>query len=88
MNTATRPRKPATLPLVFVADRFLGLKRNATYSAVAKSGELIPGVPVLRIGGHKLVVPVAALERALGIDVMDHLTDDELAGETDSTSTR
>jgi hypothetical protein len=76
MTTATRSHKPAVLPIVLAAE-IVGLKRNAAYVA-AETGELIPGVPVIRVGSRKLVVPTSAIERVLNIDVLDHLSTADL----------
>jgi hypothetical protein len=67
----TEQQKPAVIDLV-PAGRLVGLSRTATYSA-ASDGELIPGVPVIRVGRRKLVVPTAALERALGLDLGEYI---------------
>jgi hypothetical protein len=60
--------KPPVIDVV-QAGRWVGLSRSAAYSA-ADSGELLPGVPVFRVGQRKLMVSTAALEAALGTDVM------------------
>jgi hypothetical protein len=51
---------------VATAGRALGLSRDHAYD-LARTGELAPGVPVLRVG-RQYVVPTAPLRRALGID--------------------
>lgn len=55
-------RLTTTIP---IAARIIGVSTTTAYLA-AKVGELIPGVPVLRVG-RRLVVPVANLERVLGV---------------------
>ncbi len=75
-QTQTR-RKPAVIGLLLAAERLFALKRNASYDA-AERGQLAPGIPVLQVGGRRYVVPVAALEATLGIDVLDHFSDAEL----------
>lgn len=55
---------PATLTVPQVA-ALLGISRGAAYEA-ARTGE-IAGVPVIRIGPKRLVVPRAPLEQLLGI---------------------
>ena len=47
------------------AARLLGCSRNTAYAA-ARSGE-IAGIPVIRIGARRLVIPRAPLEELLGI---------------------
>ena len=54
----------ATLTIPEVA-ALLGISRNAAYEA-ARSGELA-GVPVIRVGARRLVVPRRPLEQLLGI---------------------
>lgn len=71
-------RKPATLGIV-TAGRIAGVGRSVAYEA-ARTGKLIEGVPVIRVG-QRFRVPVAPLEQVLGIDVLDHLTDEELGSE-------
>lgn len=71
----SRRRKPATLDIV-TAGKIAGVGRSVSYEA-ARTGQLIPGVPVIRVG-QRYRVPVAPLEGALGIDILDHLGDDEL----------
>lgn len=68
--TTTAVRKPATLG-IDTARRAIPMGRNAAYEA-ARLGELIPGVPVLKVG-QRLRVVTADLERVLGIDVADHI---------------
>jgi hypothetical protein len=66
LKTAT---KPSTLPFAIgcaVAD----IGRNMAYEHAKQTGELIPGVPVLR-HGRSMKVITADLERALGIDIAD-----------------
>ena len=48
-----------------LAGRALGIGATTSYTRAA-SGELIPGVPVLKIGA-KYRVPTVALRRALGL---------------------
>lgn len=76
----TKRRKPATLGVV-LAGRIAGVGRSVSYEA-ARSGQLIDGVPIFRVG-QRYRVPVAALEAKLGIDILDHLTDDDLAAENE-----
>jgi hypothetical protein len=45
----------------------LGIKRDLAYKLARANDELMPGVPVFRIGA-KWRVPTAALRRALGLD--------------------
>lgn len=73
--TPRKLRKPATLGIA-VAGRIAGIGRSVSYEA-ARSGQLLDGVPVLKIG-QRYRVPVAALEAALGIDILDHLSAGEL----------
>jgi excisionase family DNA binding protein len=47
------------------AAELLGIGRNTAYNA-AHTGELA-GIPVIRVGAKRLVVPRAPLERLLGI---------------------
>jgi hypothetical protein len=68
MPTRTRP---AVLALV-TAGTIVGLSRSAAYAA-ADRGELIPGVPIFKVGQRKLVVATSALETALGIDIASYL---------------
>ena len=68
MPTSTRP---AVLALV-TAGTIVGLSRSAAYAA-ADRGELIPGVPIFKVGQRKLVVATSALEAALGIDIARYL---------------
>jgi len=63
--------KPAVVPLVYAGELF-GLSRAATYAA-AETGEITPGVPVIRVGQRKLVVATSAIEAALDIDLADYL---------------
>lgn len=70
-------RKPAVLGLVEAA-RFVHLGRNAAYAA-AEHGELAPGLPIIKVGSRKYVVPVAAIERLLGVDIFDHMPDESAA---------
>jgi excisionase family DNA binding protein len=51
---------------VRTAARLLGIGQTLAYT-LAQSGELAPGVPVLRLG-RKMRVPSAALLRALAIE--------------------
>jgi hypothetical protein len=55
--------KPATVDVV-TAGRLFKLGRSAAYER-AQEGEIVAGVPVLRIGS-RYRVPVAALENVLG----------------------
>lgn len=74
-STASRTRKPATISVV-TAGRIAGVGRSVAYEA-ARTGHLLEGVPVIRVG-QRFRVPVAALEAKLGIDVLEYLTADEL----------
>ena len=47
------------------AARLLGISRNVAYAA-ARTGELA-GVPILRIGPKRLLIPRRALDDVLGI---------------------
>ena len=55
---------PATLTVAEAA-ALLGISRGAAYTA-ARSGELA-GVPVIRVGAKRLVIPRAPFEALLGI---------------------
>jgi hypothetical protein len=46
------------------AGRRLGLSRGLTYR-LAKTGQLVDGVPVLKAGNDRYLVPAAALDRVL-----------------------
>jgi excisionase family DNA binding protein len=48
------------------AAALLGISRGAAYEA-ARSGELAPGCPVIRVGPKRLVVPRVPLYALLGI---------------------
>jgi excisionase family DNA binding protein len=54
----------ATLTIAEAAD-LLGIGRNTAYAA-AKTGE-IAGIPVIRVGPKRLVIPRTPLEALLGI---------------------
>ncbi|MFP5319588.1 MAG: helix-turn-helix domain-containing protein [Acidimicrobiia bacterium] len=45
----------------------LGVSDDSVYRAVQETGEVIPGVPALRVG-KRLVFSKAQLLRALGVD--------------------
>lgn len=45
----------------------LGVSRAVAY-ALARTGQLVAGVPVLRLGQRRLVVPLRPLNRVLGIE--------------------
>ena len=47
------------------AAKLLGISRNVAYEA-ARSGELA-GIPVIRVGAKRLVIPRAPFEALLGI---------------------
>lgn len=69
MAQAAPAAAPATLPetvSVEAAARRLGLSRSLAYE-LARTGELCRGVPVLRFGARKLVVPRRAIDAALGV---------------------
>ncbi len=53
-----------TIPEVAV---LLGISRNTAYEAARRDGQLA-GVPVIRVGQRRLVVPRASLLAALGMD--------------------
>jgi hypothetical protein len=59
------PRVVPTITLE-VARYFLGIGRTRAYVA-ANTGELIPGVPIIRVGSH-FRVSTAVVRRAIGID--------------------
>lgn len=67
-------RKPATIGVV-TAGRIAGVGRSVAYEQ-ARTGELA-GCPVIKVG-QRLRVPTAPFEAALGVDVLDYLSDDEL----------
>lgn len=69
--------QPATMTVPEAA-ALLGISRNAAYEA-ARSGELA-GVPVIRVGPKRLVVPRKPLEDLLGITT--ERTDHELDAKT------
>jgi hypothetical protein len=48
------------------AARLLGVSRNGAYEAARRDGHLA-GVPVIRIGERRLVIPRAPLEAVLGL---------------------
>lgn len=48
------------------AGRALGMAKDRAYD-LARTGELAPGVPVIRVG-DRYVVPTAPLRRVLGLD--------------------
>ena len=48
------------------AAALLGLSRNAAYTIAARDGELA-GIPVIRVGEKRLVIPRAPFEKLLGI---------------------
>jgi hypothetical protein len=58
--------EPETTDVVTAARR-LGISRGLAYK-LAKTGQLVDGVPVLKAGDDRYVVPTAALDRALGQD--------------------
>jgi hypothetical protein len=64
LDTST---KPAAIPLLEVPERYPGWveKRDQLYR-LARTGFLAPGIPVIKSGG-RYFVPVAPLERVLGI---------------------
>jgi hypothetical protein len=74
-NVQMQRRKPPTIG-VAIAGRLSGVGRSVAYDA-ARTGRLMEGVPVIKVG-QRYRVPTAALEQALGIDVFDYLTDAEL----------
>ena len=49
------------------AAALLGVSRNTAYVTARRDGELA-GVPVIRIGGRRLVVPRVPLLEVLGLD--------------------
>lgn len=50
------------------AGRYVGIGATTAYNRAA-TGELVPGVPVIRVGA-KYRVPTSALRRALGLDTV------------------
>lgn len=84
MSRAARPPTAAQVrawPVtvdVPTAGRCWGMSRTSAYRA-ARSGELAPGVPVLRLG-RRLVVTRAALLAALGIAERDSAVTDSAPG--------
>ena len=52
---------------IMTAARRLGISRSLAYQ-LARTGQLVDGVPVLKAGEDRYVVPTAALDRALGQD--------------------
>lgn len=63
--------------------RCLGLGRRASYEAAHRyldSGGA-EGLPVIRVGERKLVVPVAQLRRLLGLPVTPTRAEDPAGGE-------
>jgi len=63
--------KPATTDVVWSGALF-GIGRAKSYE-LAQEEELVPGVPIIKVG-RKFRVPVAALERVLG-DLSEQLAD-------------
>lgn len=59
--------KPRTVPLMTAA-RLFGLASSSTLAKFTKQGFITDGVPVLRVSG-RYVVPVSAIERALGVEL-------------------
>jgi hypothetical protein len=57
--------EPATMTVPQAAE-LLGVSRNAAYQAARRDGHLA-GVPVIRIGERRLVIPRAPFEIVLGI---------------------
>ena len=55
--------RPATVSIQRAAE-MIGIGRSLVYE-LARRGELLPGVPVYRVG-RRYVVPLAPLRRALG----------------------
>jgi len=67
MRRRTKP-KPATVPLLYAIEpHLLDIGRRKAYEQ-AREGELVDGVPVIRVGNSSRV-PVAPLERVLGIEL-------------------
>jgi hypothetical protein len=69
MAQAAPAAAPATLPetvSVEAAAKRLGLSRSLAYD-LARQGSLGEGIPVLRFGARKLVVPRRAIDAALGV---------------------
>lgn len=66
-----------TVVSVATAARLLGVARTTAHYAYQANGYITSGVPVLRIG-RRVVVPTAALRRALGRRPLpgDHLETD------------
>ena len=61
------------------AARLLGVSRNGAYEAARRDGHLA-GVPVIRIGDRRLVIPRAPLEAVLGLSASS--IDSDEAAET------
>lgn len=70
--------KPASLPLLYVSE-LLGIGRRAVYD-IARTGELAPGIPVLRVGRQHRV-PTSKVEAALGIEISRADLDDWTAAQ-------
>jgi hypothetical protein len=81
----TARRKPATVS-VDLAARLCGLGRSSSYENVKNKGELIQGVPVISSGSRYRVL-TAPLEEKLGIDLLDYVTDEELAADAPGRTT-
>lgn len=66
-TTTTVLQDPARLTItVSEAARILGVGLSTAHHHHKQTGEIIPGVPVLRVG-RRCLVPTAALRSALGI---------------------
>lgn len=61
----------ATLTIPEAAE-LLGVSRNTAYETARRDGELA-GVPVIRVGQRRLLVPRAPLLEVLGVEVTDPL---------------
>jgi excisionase family DNA binding protein len=61
--------QPATYSIPEAA-KLLGVTRNTAYAVAARDGELA-GIPIIRVGAKRLVLPRAPLEALLGLTVKD-----------------
>jgi hypothetical protein len=80
--TKTQRRKPSTVS-VALGSRLFGVSRSVGYEQVKETGELA-GVKAIRVGS-RWRLPTVALERELGIDLLDFVSDDELAADGPTT---
>jgi hypothetical protein len=70
----TRNAATITVP---EAAALLGIARNVAYQHARTTGQLA-GIPVIRVGPRRLVVPRAPLEELLGINTTED-TDDAVS---------